>query len=466
MDKLTVFLITVFLIIGLFVFNGYQAAKGKSGPITLILDNVGLKKLGSELGKPKIVFKDFQGDLEKLREQNSQTEEKRDALVARRIATIQELVKVNEQLKTEIENYLNQTYSEREAFLARYPELVEVGNYLATGPRNTDGTATRRMEVQLKIILGDIIRQLTNDPARLANTYSDLRQAVGVDSPLLAKVCPDRSLEQCFSENPKEIKEFFNEAIVALMIQPKRDFQAMKDSLQTLSREYTALLENYSASESQLKSKYGALDTRFQDMVKDLAVGQKIDMAGLTSSYKKFADDKKVITDNLQLNLERLKSAQQKTSKQMGALLIQIQASATQTVDNGSSAFQSSASLQATQEKLLVELEEGEKNMAALAVQAWDANKNFAGVLVETSRSYDQLSEETGSKTPTASAGKTGSGRTSSASPTATKSPSKISAPSARPAAGTGQDGSSRIQSSNEKMQRARDQARDQGFYK
>lgn len=477
-DKGFVFLLILFLMSGVAVYDRYVTIKGDVSPVARLIDFTGLADFGGDYSirtrrSHTTSHENPEENLARLKEKLAQINDKRNALVQNREVLVKQLVDVNDKVRNEAQQYVQTIYAERKAFLTQFPELAEVSHFFSAVYPITREKSDRQIESELKVLIAELTMRLTQDPSRLAVIYQSLREKIGGESASLKKNCPDISLEQCFVDHPAEIKDFFVEIIDEMMIRPDQEREVISEASQVLAREYLSLLTNCEASDRRLQESQQVLDSRFQKTVRDMTTGVQADFSDLMALYRELDDERETLLNNVGLNYDRLVSAQQQLNRLMEKLLARVKNMA----DNrGRALMQSYGQLMETRDQLIGSLVSGEKDVLSLSDRHWAERRNFILSMspgprqdqkLATSRSNTQggVSLRTGLVAARDQAGRPGD-RISAMSPINISGPgaTRVSGKDSLGSVNNGQ-GASRKGYVQEQMQRLRGQARDQGFY-
>jgi len=198
-DKGFIFLLILLIVSGAAAYDRYLTSRGEISPVAQLLDFTGFAKTSREKAVHQThtttTFQyNYQDNLDRLREKYAGIESQRAELVRRREEIIQQLIAANEELLGQAEQSLTVIATERQSFLAKFPELASLSGTSPAISNPLNDVDTQKVVGQLKILIKEIVLRLQNDPARMRTIYQELQNLRPVGSVKLPNLCLQSSV--------------------------------------------------------------------------------------------------------------------------------------------------------------------------------------------------------------------------------------------------------------------------------
>ncbi len=333
-DKTFVLLLVVFVLVGVVAYDRYITEQGEIGPVGKILDYAGLAKfIDDPQQKVTINSRSYhlrlKDNMARLQERYVNIETQRKTLVENREKILSQLTVWNDQVESEAAIYEKAILAEKQRFLEYSPELERLGTDLARISQEPD-PAIRQQQYgqtkrQLLALFDELVSQSEEARTRLDEIVAQLDLIIGQEKAEVIENCG--SLKQCLTDNLGQLESELNSIGQSVVEQPSRDVDQFSKLLGMLRREHHVFSKNAEVSERRLSEGSARIDSELKALTEKLDDVSQGDLAELSRLYEELWREQVDLTENLQLNLQRLSDVHAKAEKQFAEIVASLKKS-------------------------------------------------------------------------------------------------------------------------------------------
>ncbi len=381
-DRTFIIILILFLLVGLYAYERFAIERGEVSPVGQLLDFAGLSKfLAKESLDPVTTHRTYQINLKdhlvRLREKHLLIEDQRNQLIYHRWDILKRLESLTEQFEEEAKIYEEVLRKEEKEFLDHFPQIESLGESLSETQKLKDQELREQRYQEIKSQLIELLAGMADNPQEdlpRLNQILDQLQEVVTSADFKVNACENKSQEECLLENYDQLETEIKDYINRIVEGPQKDFEKILELTRVLTRELTILGENLEASELRLQEGNELMESELKVLTEELVQVSEEDLRKLMELYQELRLEQEILLDNLKINQQRIQESYQKTQHQFREIMDQLKN--TPQIDF-SQLSRSQDDFFGFSEGLINELEVNENQLSLIFQNHWSANKNF-----------------------------------------------------------------------------------------
>lgn len=322
-EKILILVFSLFFLTGGLAYERHLTEKGEVGPVGRLLDFVRLGQYDPEgyakrTSRQQTVHVDLETNLARLKEKHLAIELQRLKLVEHRQEILKELMALDEDISVQAAQYAQAIAAEREDFLKKSPQIEQVGQAIISNYSQPDPQLRQANYEQIRDQLQTVLKDLAPEPEKDLPRWTEILEKmdevmVPGSAANLSCADPAKCLEESLQYLRKDIKQWGKDHIDI----PQQELAQLSSLAKQVDKEFEIYEGNLAASEKLLQEGDLRMESRFQELTQQLAAVTEEDMRVLMALYDELREEQLTLLNNLEFNRERLWKSQLSLQRQL-----------------------------------------------------------------------------------------------------------------------------------------------------